>query len=68
MAATLPAYVIPFVGVYIRRVTGSWFGIFALAAAVQLGSAVVWWTCVSTTQARELLRQRDQRDLRSKAK
>ena len=61
MAATLPAYIIPFVGVYIRQKTGSWFGIFALAAAVQLGSAAVWWNCASLTTARELLKQRDDR-------
>ena len=42
----------------LRRTTGSWFGIFLVAAGVQFASAVVWWCCASTTPARKLLQRR----------
>ena len=92
VSATLPAYILPFLGLWIRyarrptatqnrsranprtlsllgfageyrcvrlrRATGSWFGIFLVAAGVQFASAVVWWCCASTTPARKLLQRR----------
>ena len=96
VSATLPAYILPFLGLWIRyarpppdikdteqmkidqtsasvslcgfaceyrcarlrRTTGSWFGIFLVAAGVQFASAVVWWCCASTTPARKLLQRR----------
>ena len=59
VSATLPAYIIPFIGMYIRRATGSWLGIFLVAAALQLASGLVWVNCVSLKTARQLLEEQD---------
>ena len=53
--ATLPAYLVPFVGVWLRRWTGSWLLLFAASAVLQFAAGGLWWACVSVTPAREIL-------------
>lgn len=53
--ATVPAYIVPFLGVWSRKRTGSWMPLFGAAAALQFAAGAGWWMFVSITPARKLL-------------
>ena len=68
VGASLPGFLIPPIGMMLRQATGSWKPLFALSAALMLGTGIAFGRCSQVEPAEEELVRWDREKQRRRAK
>ena len=68
VGASLPGFLIPPIGMMLRQATGSWKPLFALSAALMLGTGIAFGRCSQVEPAEEELVRWDREKQRRRGK